>query len=228
MHPLPRRAREAIGRFMRVDKVLAEPDRASAPPTRRAPRDRSPGSSPRRPMPPPRSRRARRSRADTATNSVATARLGAGAPAMTIRRSARIAAARDPCAEGRPGRRHRAYRLELDVRSARCRTTGNHGQCQRPACETCRCIRDRSPACSKIPSHACLYPVNDGAIRSHEAPPLPPRRWSGAPVARQRPRPRTPGSSQPRWWASSWRTVRSTCARRSSGSWPKSRSSVSW
>ena len=27
MHPLPRRAREAIGRFMRVDQVLAEPDR---------------------------------------------------------------------------------------------------------------------------------------------------------------------------------------------------------
>ena len=29
MHPLPRRAREAIGRFMRVDQVLAEPDRAA-------------------------------------------------------------------------------------------------------------------------------------------------------------------------------------------------------
>jgi NADP-dependent 3-hydroxy acid dehydrogenase YdfG len=28
MHPLPRRAREAIARFMRVDQVLAEPDRA--------------------------------------------------------------------------------------------------------------------------------------------------------------------------------------------------------
>ena len=28
LHPLPRRAREAIARFMRVDKVLAEPDRA--------------------------------------------------------------------------------------------------------------------------------------------------------------------------------------------------------
>ena len=28
LHPLPRRAREAIGRFMNVDKVLAEPDRA--------------------------------------------------------------------------------------------------------------------------------------------------------------------------------------------------------
>jgi hypothetical protein len=28
LHPLPRRAREAIARFMRADKVLAEPDRA--------------------------------------------------------------------------------------------------------------------------------------------------------------------------------------------------------
>jgi len=28
MHPLPRRAREAIGRFMRIDQVLAAPDRA--------------------------------------------------------------------------------------------------------------------------------------------------------------------------------------------------------
>jgi NADP-dependent 3-hydroxy acid dehydrogenase YdfG len=28
LHPLPRRAREAIARFMRVDQVLAEPDRA--------------------------------------------------------------------------------------------------------------------------------------------------------------------------------------------------------
>jgi NADP-dependent 3-hydroxy acid dehydrogenase YdfG len=28
LHPLPRRAREAIGRFMKVDQVLAEPDRA--------------------------------------------------------------------------------------------------------------------------------------------------------------------------------------------------------
>ncbi len=44
----------------------------------------------------------------------------------------------------------------------------------------------------------------------------------------QRPRPRTPRSSQPRWWASSWRKVRSTCARSNAGSWPKSRSSVSW
>ena len=43
----------------------------------------------------------------------------------------------------------------------------------------------------------------------------------------QRPRSRTPRSSQPRWWASSWRTVRSTCARSSSRSWPKSRSRVS-
>ena len=43
-----------------------------------------------------------------------------------------------------------------------------------------------------------------------------------------RQRPRTPGSSQPRWWASSWRTVRSTCARSNSGSRPKSRSRVSW
>jgi len=43
-----------------------------------------------------------------------------------------------------------------------------------------------------------------------------------------RPRSRTPRSCQPRWWASSWRSVRSTCARSSSGSCPKSRSSVSW
>jgi hypothetical protein len=27
-HPLPRRAREALGRFMKIDQVLAEPDRA--------------------------------------------------------------------------------------------------------------------------------------------------------------------------------------------------------
>ena len=47
------------------------------------------------------------------------------------------------------------------------------------------------------------------------------RHLSGA--APQRPRSRTPRSSQPRWWASSWRTVRSTCARSSSRSWPKSR-----
>ena len=38
---------------------------------------------------------------------------------------------------------------------------------------------------------------------------------------------RTPSSSAPRWCASSWRTVRVTWARSSSGSWPKSRSSVS-
>ena len=43
-----------------------------------------------------------------------------------------------------------------------------------------------------------------------------------------RPRSRTPRSSQPRWWATSWRTVRSTWARSRSGSWPKSRSRVSW
>ena len=42
-----------------------------------------------------------------------------------------------------------------------------------------------------------------------------------------RPSSRTPSSSAPRWCASSWRTVRSTCARSSSASWPKSRSSVS-
>ena len=45
--------------------------------------------------------------------------------------------------------------------------------------------------------------------------------------ARLEPEPRTPSSSQPRWCASSWRTVRVTCARSSSGSCPKSRSSVS-
>ena len=44
---------------------------------------------------------------------------------------------------------------------------------------------------------------------------------------RYSPSSRTPSSSAPRWWASSWRTVRVTCARSSSGSWPKSRSSVS-
>ncbi len=44
---------------------------------------------------------------------------------------------------------------------------------------------------------------------------------------RYSPRPRTPSSSHPRWWASSWRTVRVTCALSSSGSWPKSRISVS-
>lgn len=38
---------------------------------------------------------------------------------------------------------------------------------------------------------------------------------------------RTPLSPQPRWWATSWRSVRSTCARSRSGSCPKSRSSVS-
>src|SRR5919206_1455627 len=43
----------------------------------------------------------------------------------------------------------------------------------------------------------------------------------------QSPRSRTPSSSKPMWWASSWRTVRVTCSRRSSGSWPKSRRSVS-
>ena len=42
-----------------------------------------------------------------------------------------------------------------------------------------------------------------------------------------RPSSRTPSSSAPRWWASSWRTVRVTCPRSSSGSSPKSRSSVS-
>jgi len=42
-----------------------------------------------------------------------------------------------------------------------------------------------------------------------------------------RPNPRTPFSSQPRWWASSWRTVRTTWALSLSGSWPKSRSRVS-
>ena len=42
-----------------------------------------------------------------------------------------------------------------------------------------------------------------------------------------RPSSRTPSSSAPRWCASSWRTVRVTCARSSSGSSPKSRSSVS-
>ena len=30
LHPLPRRAREAIARFMHVDKVLAAPDRGGA------------------------------------------------------------------------------------------------------------------------------------------------------------------------------------------------------
>ena len=43
------------------------------------------------------------------------------------------------------------------------------------------------------------------------------------PVAGYSPSPRTPFSSHPRWWASSWRTVRVTCALSSSGSWPKSR-----
>ena len=33
-----------------------------------------------------------------------------------------------------------------------------------------------------------------------------------------KPRPRTPFSSHPRWWASSWRSVRVTCARSRSGS----------
>ena len=42
-----------------------------------------------------------------------------------------------------------------------------------------------------------------------------------------KPSSRTPSSSAPRWCASSWRTVRVTCARSSSASWPKSRSSVS-
>jgi drug/metabolite transporter (DMT)-like permease len=46
-------------------------------------------------------------------------------------------------------------------------------------------------------------------------------------AAGQSPRSRTPSSSAPRWWASSWRTVIVTCSRRSSGSWPKSRRSVS-
>ena len=44
----------------------------------------------------------------------------------------------------------------------------------------------------------------------------------------QSPSPRTPGSSQPRWCASSCCTDRSTCARSRSGSCPKSRSRVSW
>ena len=43
----------------------------------------------------------------------------------------------------------------------------------------------------------------------------------------QSPRPPTPSSFQPRWWASSWRSVRVTWARRRSGSWPKSRTRVS-
>ncbi len=37
----------------------------------------------------------------------------------------------------------------------------------------------------------------------------------------------TPSSSKPTWWASSWRTVRVTWSRSRSGSWPKSRRSVS-
>ena len=45
---------------------------------------------------------------------------------------------------------------------------------------------------------------------------------------RYRPSPRTPGSFHPRWWAISWRRVRSTWARSTSGSQPKSRTSVSW
>ncbi len=49
-----------------------------------------------------------------------------------------------------------------------------------------------------------------------------------APEAAQRPSSRTPGSFQPRWWASSWRSVRSTWAQSRSRSQPKSRSSVSW
>ena len=44
--------------------------------------------------------------------------------------------------------------------------------------------------------------------------------WSRAWSRGQRPRWATPGSSNPRWWASSWRTVRRTCAMSSSGSWP--------
>ena len=35
------------------------------------------------------------------------------------------------------------------------------------------------------------------------------------------------GISKPMWWASSWRTVRVTWSRSMSGSWPKSRRSVS-
>ena len=61
-----------------------------------------------------------------------------------------------------------------------------------------------------------------------------PRRPSGAPPAHaarvgsaQSPSSRTPSSSAPRWCASSWRTVRVTCARSRSGWCPKSRSSVS-
>ena len=42
------RAREAIGRLLKADKVLADPTRRSAPPTRTAPPTPSPVSSPRR------------------------------------------------------------------------------------------------------------------------------------------------------------------------------------
>ena len=68
-----------------------------------------------------------------------------------------------------------------------------------------------TPIVSSRSSHRRDLPV--GRVRCHHD--------------HHRPSSRTPSSSAPRWWASSWRTVRVTCARSSSGSWPKSRSSVS-
>ena len=78
--------------------------------------------------------------------------------------------------------------------------------------------RSGSPRASSPPATHRRSTRPFGGTRTGSKPPRRP----------QSPRLRTPRSSQPRWWASSWRTVRSTCARSSAGSWPKSRSSVSW
>ena len=64
------------------------------------------------------------------------------------------------------------------------------------------------------------------SARTSPARPTSASRWSG-PDGAHSPRSRTPSSSKPMWWASSWRTVIVTCSRSRSGSCPKSRRSVS-
>ena len=131
-----------------------------------------------------------------------------------------------PLADVEIGAAARAKRLRFN-RDARDRDVGSTpvrtaSRTRIPSARTC--LSRSSPAsptvtcvCAGAVAHGSSSPATRQKRASHRAGPesltRPKVAVSSPGPAAQRPRPRTPRSSQPRWWASSWRTVRSTCAR---------------
>ena len=119
---------------------------------------------------------------------------------------------------------------ECDVRSGRPRANRHRVVNPEPPAASVKCraecyLRLGVPATDRLHiGGARRWPRRRGHCSWH-------RLTIGSSVSRcsriHSPRSRTPSSSHPRWWAISWRTVRSTWALSRSASWPKSRSRVS-